>query len=591
MFHRRRSIQSLLSTYFVLFALTLLILTVGIVTWMQYQYTRSDTIEALEQASVSVADSVDQQINQMKQISLSAAGSSEMHEVFLEYGDPSIAAYTHNQLRLRLANLLTTSKGFDFSIRQLNIYRTDAGGYGIGEYNGDLPDNVRDLFWYQTAVDAAGRMIITSPHTDPLLNSGDDPYYLSVCRMFFNTLHTPIGFAEVKKKCSSVFSLADRLGQDNPMTIRIYSTDRKLLYPVPGPEEGEAFDYSSLSDTAHGTVKNTVTGRQEYVAGTVSAQNGLLVYTAMDAQVFLRLIYRSMNWIPIFFLVLFALALLLSMLLAHRLSSPIRVIYHFLSESRQEDFKTLSIPDTGIREIDKLRDTLNESIRSTKTATDTMMVLKEQEVQAQMLALQSQMNPHFLFNSLSTVREMAEEGLTEPVANMCEQITEIMRYISSNREQRSPLEEELEICNMYLDCIRMRYADKLHAQIEVPDDMLDLQIPKLCIQLLVENAVRSVTTGPPPWEVRVVCETRDNFWYVTVLDNGPGFDPEVDKALRSQMDEILRTGVLPSLKIQGMGILNIFIRLYLLEGIPFIFDMGSRSEGGAFVTIGGKLPA
>ena len=144
---------------------------------------------------------------------------------------------------------------------------------------------------------------------------------------------------------------------------------------------------------------------------------------------------------------------------------------------------------------------------------------------------------------------------------------------------------------MYLDCIRMRYADQLRTRIDVPDDMLDLQIPKLCIQLLVENAVRSVTTGQPPWEVMVVCETRDGSWYVTVLDNGPGFDPEVDRALRSQMDEILRTGVLPSLKIQGMGILNIFIRLYLLEGIPFIFDMGSRSEGGAFVTIGGRLPA
>ena len=54
------------------------------------------------------------------------------------------------------------------------------------------------------------------------------------------------------------------------------------------------------------------------------------------------------------------------------------------------------------------------------------------------------------------------------------------------------------------------------------------------------------------------------------------------------MDEILRTGVLPSLKIQGMGILNIFIRIYLLDGIPFIFDMGNNPDGGAFVTIGGK---
>jgi len=206
-----------------------------------------------------------------------------------------------------------------------------------------------------------------------------------------------------------------------------------------------------------------------------------------------------------------------------------------------------------------------------------------------MLSLQSQMNPHFLYNSLSAISEMAQEGLTEPVAGMCSMITEIMRYISSNREQRSSLEEELEICDMYLNCLKMRYQEHLTWDISVDDDMLDLLIPKLCIQLLVENAVRSITTQAPPWHIDITCVQKNENWYVTVSDNGPGFDSEVDKRLRKQMDQILETGTLPSLKIQGMGILNIFIRLYLLDGIPFIFDMGNLPEGGAFVTIGGRL--
>ena len=83
--------------------------------------------------------------------------------------------------------------------------------------------------------------------------------------------------------------------------------------------------------------------------------------------------------------------------------------------------------------------------------------------------------------------------------------------------------------------------------------------------------------------------TIDKGNYVTVEDNGPGFDPEVDRNLRRNMDEILQTGILPSLKIEGMGILNIFIRLYLLDGIPFVFDFGNKEEGGAFVTVGGHV--
>ena len=267
----------------------------------------------------------------------------------------------------------------------------------------------------------------------------------------------------------------------------------------------------------------------------------------------------------------------------------LQAFYHFLSDETKDRFQLLDMDQTKIREIDKLHDSINENILSMKTSTDSLMILKEQEVQAQMLSLQSQMNPHFLYNSLSTIGEMAQEGLTEPVSRMCDMITEIMRYISSNREQRSSLEEELEICDMYLDCLQMRYQDHLTWTIDVEDDMLDIMIPKLCIQLLVENAVRSITTQAPPWHVSIICTQDEREWRVTVSDNGPGFDPEVDRRLRAQMDQILADGILPSLKIQGMGLLNIFIRLYLLDGIPFVFDMGNRPEGGAFVTIGGIL--
>ncbi|MCR5580207.1 MAG: sensor histidine kinase, partial [Pseudobutyrivibrio sp.] len=76
---------------------------------------------------------------------------------------------------------------------------------------------------------------------------------------------------------------------------------------------------------------------------------------------------------------------------------------------------------------------------------------------------------------------------------------------------------------------------------------------------------------------------------IEVIDSGPGFDKDVDIHLRQQMDSILETGVLPSLKIEGMGILNIFIRLYLLDGITFLFDFGNNVEGGAFVKIGRSI--
>ena len=574
---KTRSIQKILSSYFLLFSLLLLALTVSVISVMQYRATRDDTIQALQQTSISVADSVDQQINQMNQISLNAISSSDLMEAFEQYYSDSLSAYERRRQHLHLANALTTAKGFDFSIRQVNVYMPDEGGFGIGEINGDLDVNARDLEWYDEAVEANGRFVIS-------VEDG----YVSLSRMFFNNINIPTGFVEVKKYEATVFSLAEDPRLAYPVAIVIYGRDGNRLYPDVG-NETELFDYFAVSSEGSRTLTNTVQDRKEYACFAVSDKNDLTIAVTTQQSVFLRQIYRSMQWILPAFLALLAFLMLVSVLLSRRISSPIRQIYHFLADESREKFRLLEMDRTGIREIDKLQDSINDNIRSMRTATDTLMVLKEQEVQAQMLALQSQMNPHFLYNSLSTVGEMAQEGLTDQVARMCDQITEIMRYISSSREQRSTLEEELEICDMYLDCLRMRYGESLSGLIEVSDDMLDILVPKLCIQLLVENAIRSVTTVAPPWEVKVSCRAENGNWYVTVSDNGPGFEPEVEQNLRSRMDDILSTGTLPSLKIQGMGILNIFIRLYLLEGIPFIFDLGSRPEGGAFVLIGGSL--
>ena len=630
--HRRRSIQSLLSIYFVIFAFLLLALITGLVSWVQYRSARGDAIDTLRQTSMSVADSVDQQINQMSQITLSAISSSSMQDVFVSYISGKTSAYERNQMRTRLAGLLTSARGLDFSIRQLSVYATGehgetANGYGVGEYSGVLPAPVNSLPWYEDAKNAEGRLVIMQLYDDmsawrtssasgfsSIAPSAEGNSYLTVSRMFYNHLHIPVGFVEVRKFYEDVFSLATSLEDSHQASVYIYDSQGQRLFPETFSEDASYFDYYSYAENGDVTVSNDVSGKKEYVSFTVSASNGLIVAAVTESSVFTSQIYRSMTWIVIASVVLFALALLISLLFSRQLSFPIRRIYHFLSDEKKDRFAPLSLEETGIREIDKLTASINDNIRSTKGATETLMTLKEQELQAQMLALQSQMNPHFLYNSLSTIGEMAEEGLTEPVAEMCRQITEILRYISSNREQRTTLEEELEICDMYLDCIRMRYGDQLVSHITVPDEMLEIPIPKLCIQLLVENAIRSVTTAAPPWQVSVNCLLEDmppsdnpsdqenvaengssapaasqKFWKVTVRDNGPGFDTETDKKLRSQMDYILENGILPSLQIQGMGILNIFIRLYLLDGIPFIFDMGNNPEGGAFVTIGGRV--
>ncbi|MRN27047.1 ATP-binding protein, partial [Romboutsia ilealis] len=119
-------------------------------------------------------------------------------------------------------------------------------------------------------------------------------------------------------------------------------------------------------------------------------------------------------------------------------------------------------------------------------------------------------------------------------------------------------------------------------------EMLELPIPKLCTQLLVENAVKFTTKTTPPWHISIEGRRDKNQWYVCVRDNGPGFQEDVIKTLHKQIDEINKNGLLPCLELNGMGLLNIYIRFYLIYHAVFIFELGNQKSGGAFVTIGGK---
>ena len=646
-----------MSRYFVLLSFLLLLLTSIVFSTIQYNTIRRSTIDHLKNTCASIADSVDQQVNQMNMISLSTASSADIKAVFEEYASPETGAYKRNQLRRDLSANLVNAKGFDISVRQLNLFHMDENGFGTGSINGDLFSSAPLLPWYHSAVEGDGRMVVSAAK-DTLLSqkSGmpSDTLYFSLCRMFFNKYHKPIGFVEVKKYYETVFTFALQPESIYHPSIYVYDQSGNLLFPFEETavlysdtvgaegtgsvsdikETGRADSYFAKKSAGNGALYNPVTGQKEYVCFEESADGHFLVVTAVRQAEFMAPVFRSLGWILGIFIILFILCLFLSHILSKSLSNPIRTIYHFLADEGKDRFSPLEMESTGIREIDKLRDSLNENIHSRKTATDTLMILKEKEVQAQMLALQSQMNPHFLYNSLSTIAEMAEEGLTEPVSQMCRDITEILRYVSSNREQVSSIEEELEICDQFLNCLKLRFGEEFHFSFSIPDEMLDFEIPKLSIQLLAENAVKAVTGTAPPWHINIsgrvgfanqtdipgrtgisegsgtseqtdisqksgiahladtslktgISDQADcSAWTITVKDNGPGFDPEVAQRLRLEMQKILQNGILPSLKIEGMGILNIFIRYYLLYGNSFIFEFGNLPEGGAFVTTG-----
>ena len=122
---KQKSIQTFLTSYLIAFSLILLALMTVVMCRMQYASSRDETIQTLLRTAVSAADSVDQHLNQMNQVSLNAISSRDLKDAFEQYFSEGLSAYERNRQNLHLANALTTAKGFDFSIRQLNVFTLD----------------------------------------------------------------------------------------------------------------------------------------------------------------------------------------------------------------------------------------------------------------------------------------------------------------------------------------------------------------------------------------------------------------------------------------------------------------------------------
>lgn len=584
---RKRSIHSLLLKTLILMSIMTLGLSSVIYSIMQYMTLRDQSIQDMQTSCDSIAMNLGQKVSEMDTILLYSIVSTDFKNTFDAYLNAQ-TSFEKLRERQKLAGIMMSLKGFGFSIRQLNAYDVSSGGYGVGNYNGALSGSVNDKAWYEAVVESAGRKYIGQAQADAFISRSvgvdDDTQYFSLYRMFYDHYHVPMGFLEVKAYYDEVFFPLKNIAESLDPVIAVYTQDGRQIYP-----KGEVFPYDRYISKTTSKIINTYTGEEQYLCFARDENNGLIVAMAVDNDKFMEPVYDSLKKMVLAVVVILVICLMLSAIVSHRLSDPIRRIYTFLSDNQKDRFKRIDQADTNILEIDKLRDSINDSIQMQENTTQTMLTLKEQEMQARMLALQSQMNPHFLYNSLTMIGEMADNGMTDQVSGMCDDITAILRYISSDSEQRIRVEEEMEQVDRYLLCMSRRFGDGLKYTYEITDDILDCMVPKLCVQLLVENAIKAVMTHREPWEIKVEGDLENDEWYIIVSDNGPGFDEEVDRSLRASMDQILESGLLPSLKIEGMGILNIFIRLYLLDGIPFVFDFGNKEEGGAFVKIGGYL--
>lgn len=228
------------------------------------------------------------------------------------------------------------------------------------------------------------------------------------------------------------------------------------------------------------------------------------------------------------------------------------------------------------------------------TAIQREKQLSTLQLQTQFDVLQAQVNPHFIYNVLNVISGRGSLNDDEVICDICDELAGMLRYSTDTKEKYATLKAEITYLELYFSLLKYRYKHKLEYTIELDKSIENQVLPKLVVQQLVENSVNHGFKNISGIMRITVNGYRDgNHWYIRVSDNGEGFSPDIKKNLEEKMKQLkedLSTNYQNvEMRIGGMGLLNTFARLYLLNGGDLIFWIQNKVEGGAEIVIGAPL--
>lgn len=279
--------------------------------------------------------------------------------------------------------------------------------------------------------------------------------------------------------------------------------------------------------------------------------------------------------------------LFISYMISNSITIPLQKIRESISLYNLNKEKSVRLQPSNVQldEMTSLSETFYEMQERIEGYVEEVTALRIHELQSRYYALQSQMNPHFLYNSLSILSIMCDEKQNEAAAEFCGELASMLRYSAASFERDVSLEEEMEYTTTYLKLLQKRYDTMLDMEVILPESLKEKRIPRLILQPLVENSIKYGLESAPPWFISVEAEEKKEGWSITVSDTGNGFTKETLNEIQEKIQKTEQSEQMPELEIGGMGILNIYIRLKLYYKERLRFLLGNQEEGGAFVEI------
>lgn len=558
----------------------LVLSAVVIVTGVSMKFTNTSIFENSSEYTHTIIQqmnqNIDSYIDYMENIAYLISSNEDVQDYLF---DEEI----DNEGRYRILNQFQTILDSRSDIRNVGIISKNGRmliNDGSKSVNQDLDLNTQE--WYATALEKPNGPILTSSHVQHII-SGERPWVITLSRgirdrsgsgekegVFFIDLN----YSAISGLCdqSTVGTKGYAFILDAKGNI-VYHPQQQQLY-----NELQTENISLIMDTDEDTVLTGTGNDGKLYSISRSEKTGWTVVDCTNVKELLSKSRQAQSVYVLTAIILVIVALLFSRFMARSITLPIQKLRDSMKKVQEGDFSVSDVVVDSKNEIGSLTKSFDVMTHRIHELMEQNVHEQEEKRKSELKALQSQINPHFLYNTLDSIIWMAEGKKNEEVVLMTASLARLLRQSISNEDEVVPIANEVEYARGYLTIQKMRYKDKLEFQIEVDSSILYIPLIKLVLQPIIENAIYHGLKYKESKGLLIVKGfMKDGNAVLQVIDDGVGMDEETLAHIYDKHKVNYHSN--------GVGVYNVQKRLKLYYGEDYGITYTSELGKGTTATI------
>ena len=558
----------------------LVLSAVVIVTGVSMRFTNNSIFENSSEYTHTIIQqmnqNIDSYIDYMENIAYLISSNEDVQDYLFD--EP-----IDNEGRYRILNQFRTILDSRSDIRNVGIISKNGRmliNDGSKSVNQDLDLNTQE--WYSKALKSPNGPILTSSHVQHII-SGERPWVITLSRgirdrsgsgekegVFFIDLN----YSAISELCdqSTVGTKGYAFILDAKGNI-VYHPQQQQLY-----NELQTENISLIMDTDEDTVLTGTGNDGKLYSISRSEKTGWTVVDCTNVRELLSKSRQAQSVYVLTAIVLVIVALLFSRFMARSITLPIQKLRDSMKKVQEGDFSVSDVVVDSRNEIGSLTKSFDVMTHRIHELMEQNVHEQEEKRKSELKALQSQINPHFLYNTLDSIIWMAEGKKNEEVVLMTASLARLLRQSISNEDEVVPIANEVEYARGYLTIQKMRYKDKLEFQIDVDSSILYIPLIKLVLQPIIENAIYHGLKYKESKGLLIVKGfMKDGNAVLQVIDDGVGMDEETLAHIYDRHKVNYHSN--------GVGVYNVQKRLKLYYGDDYGITYESEKGKGTTATI------